>query len=354
MKRFLLFLTIYCFSLSMFAQTQSKSFKVKNQSTTRYSTSFTPIMINGQIRLKSAKPANASGLYQNFGLKTFKVPAVQANDKRIVFGKDSVAPIFFERDNASALKSANMQTPEQRCFSFLENIREDLHITNPSQCFTITDTKSDSLGQQHIRLSQKYNGVKVYNADFYVHFAGSKEIMNGKYSVIGASQNTKPKITKEQALQIAVDDLKTKTTITELTDAQKVLLNYYAPQIDTVLLDDKKSLSRYSLAYHIIIRSNFIDEWYYFVNAENGSIIKNYNNTKTDGPATATATDLNGVSRDMNTYLEQGLYYLVDASEPMFNATNNQGLIETVDAQNSTGDKYANISSANNTWSNRT
>ena len=354
MNRFVLFLTIYCISSSLFAQTQSKSFKVKNQTTTRYSTSFTPLMINGQSHLKSAKLANVPGPFQKINLKTFKVPPIQANDKRIVFGKDSIAPIFFEHDNPSALKSANMQTPEQRCFSFLENIKDDLHITNPRQCFTITDSKNDTLGQQHIRLSQRYHGVKVYNADFYVHFAGSKEIMNGKYSVIGALQNTKPKITKEQALQIAVDDLKSKTTITEFTDAQKVFLNYYAPQIDTVILDDKKSFTKYSLAYHVIIRPNFIDEWYYFVNAENGSIIKNYNNTKTDGPVTATSTDLNGVSRSINTYLEKGLYYMVDASEPMFNSTNKEGLIETLDAQNSTGNKYVDISSVNNTWSNPT
>ena len=353
MKLFLLFLMIYCFSLSLFAQTQSKSLKVGNQSTAPYNTSFTPTVINGQNRLKSANPANTSGLSQKFGLKTFKVPAVQTNDKRIVFGKDSI-PIFFIRDNPSAFKSANIKTSEQRCFSFLEDIKAYLHIANPSQCFTITDTKSDSLGQQHVRLSQKYNGIKVYNADFYVHFAGSKESMNGKYSIIGTLQNTKPAITKEQALNIAVNDLETKISIVEFTEAQKVFLNYFGPQIDTVILDDKKSFTKYSLAYHVIIRPNFIDEWYYFVNAENGSIIKKYNNTKEDGPATATATDLNGVSRAINTYLEKGLYYLIDASEPMFNATNSQGLIETVDAQNSTGDKYANISSANNTWSNRT
>ena len=176
--------------------------------------------------------------------------------------------------------------------------------------------------------------------------------MNGKYSIIGATQNTKPKITKEQALQIAVKDLQTKTTITEFTSAQKKLLEYDAPQIDTVILDDKKSFTKYSLAYHIIIRPNFIDEWYYFVNAENGSIIKKYNNTKADGPATATATDLKGVSRTINTYLEKGVYYMVDASETMFNASNFEGIIHIVDAQNTTGDKYVEVTSANNTWNN--
>lgn len=354
MKQFLLLLAMYGISCAVFAQTQSKPFKVVVKSNAPYTTSFTPIVINGQSQLKSAPAANPSALFRNFGSKTFKSLPVQPSHHRTVYGKDSIAPIFLERENTSALKSSNMMTPEQRCFSFLENVKQDLHITNPSQSFMITDTKSDSLGQQHVRLSQKFNGVKVYNADFYVHFAGNKEIMNGKYSVIGATQNTKPKITKDRALTIAINDLKTTSTIVKFTDAQKTLLSYDGPQVDTVLLDDKKSFTRYSLAYHVIIRPNIIDEWYYFVNAENGNIIKKYNNTKEDGPFTATANDLKGVSRTINTYLENSVYYLIDAAEPMFNAKTNEGMIRTLDAQNTTGDKYVDVTSSNNKWNNPT
>jgi PKD repeat protein len=93
-----------------------------------------------------------------------------------------------------------------------------------------------------------------------------------------------------------------------------------------------------------------LDEWYYFVNAVDGTIIKKFNNAKYDGPATASAPDLNGVTRTVNTYLEKGNYSLVDASEPMFNAAKNEGMIITLDAQNTAGTKYAELTTSNNTW----
>jgi Zn-dependent metalloprotease/PKD repeat protein len=350
MKRSLLFLVICFISVSISAQ--SKTFKVRNKTTTTTKTSFTPITVNNQSSLKSAIITN-NNLYHNLGLAALNIQSVKDGDKKIIFGSDSVAPIFFERKN-TALKSAQKLTAEQQCFNFLEDIKQDLHIANPSESFTITGINEDELGQQHIRLSQKYNGIKVYSSDFYVHFSGDKEVLNGKYSVIGSTQNTVPKITKEQALKVVTNNLKTITSITTFTDQEKVLLNYKEPIVETVILDDKQSFTKYSLAYHVIIRPNLMDEWYYFVNADDGSIIKKFNNTKYDGPATASAKDLNGVVRTINTYLEKGIYTMIDASQPMFDAAKNEGMIVTVDAQNTTGTKYVEITSANNTWNNPT
>lgn len=354
MKISLLFLITFCISTSFFAQTQGKTFKLKNKTGVPYSTTFTPIAINGQSSIKSTKFVNTPSVYQNIGTSILNFQAKKADDNKIIYGADSVTPIYFERKNTSHLKSTNLQNSTQQCFEFLEGIKHDLHIVNPSECFTITDSKVDNLGQHHIRLSQNYNGIKVYSSEFYVHFAGDKEILNGKYSIIDSSINTVPKISKEQALQIAFSDLKAVTSIVEFTDAQKDFFNYREPGIDTVILEDKHGFTKNNLAYHISIRPNMMDEWYYFVNAANGHIIKKYNNTKYDGPTTATATDLNGVAHTVNTYLEKGNYKLVDASEPMFNAAKNEGLIITLDAQNTDGNKFAEITTANNTWSNPT
>jgi Zn-dependent metalloprotease len=333
----------------MFAQ--NSTFKAKNKRTSSYSTSFTPIIVNNQNYLKSTRIAHNT-LYQKIGTSPLKLQTVSAGNKKIVYGKDSLVPIFIERNNTTQLKSAKVQTAEQRCFSFLDNVKQELHIPNPRESFSITSKQNDGLGQQHIRLSQKYKGIRVYSSDFYVHFSGDREIMNGKYSVIDADINTSPKISADQALQIVTRDLKSKAIFTGLTVSQKELLGYTGPRIDTVIVDDKKSFTKFSVAYHIIIRPNVIDEWYYFVSAANGNIIRQYNNTKYDGPATATANDLNGVSRTINTYMENGHYTLVDASEPMYSAAKNEGLIMTLDAQNTAGSKYAEITSTSNTWNN--
>ncbi|NJK96328.1 MAG: PKD domain-containing protein [Bacteroidales bacterium] len=79
------------------------------------------------------------------------------------------------------------------------------------------------------------------------------------------------------------------------------------------------------------------------------------NNTQYDGPVTANALDLNGVQQAINTYLENGKYYLMDITQSMYNTTKNDGYILTLDAENtSTADlKYSQITSTNNSWTNK-
>jgi len=65
---------------------------------------------------------------------------------------------------------------------------------------------------------------------------------------------------------------------------------------------------------------------------------------------------LNNVLRTIDTYLENGSYLLLNASETMYNANSDEGIIYTLDANNtSTVDlEYSPITSTNNTWSNPT
>jgi Zn-dependent metalloprotease len=333
------------------AQTPKKSFKSLNKSVTHAPVSFKATLVNGKQSSKTAFAVKSNAVQVN-PLPAFNLPNT-TGDTKIIKSRETGTPLFIER-KTSNLKSTKIQTPNEKCFEFLESIKQDMQIEKPSESFQITDIKEDNLGQQHIRLNQKYKGVKVYNADFYVHFTSQNELLNGRYFSIQQNIATKPDISKEGALETALSDLRKITTIQELTAEQKILLNYETAIIDTVIL--KSSSNAYNLAYYITIRPNFIDEWKYFIDAQNNTILNKYNNTANDGPATANAMDLNGVSRSINTYLEAGKYYLIDAAESMFNSTTNEGMIITLDAQNTSTAKlsYIDVTSANNTWSNPT
>lgn len=351
MKRTLLFTMLIGLSVSVvFSQTQSNVLKTRNKNTGAHSTSFTPVVVNGRQMLKSARVNSPANPYKNVGIKPFNVQNV-TGDKKIIIGQDSVTPIFIER-KTSNLKSAVALSPKEKCFTFLKSIQQDMHIADAVQSFNVTDIQKDELGQQHIRLSQKYHGIKVYDADFYVHLTDQREIMNGRYFIINRDVDTIPGVSWRNALQLVQNDLQKVSPILELTPEQHNLLHYSGPTVDTVILDNKKNFNQYSLAYVVTIRPNFRDEWIYFVDAMNGSIVHKYNNTKYDGPVTANATDLNGVSRTINTYLEKGTYYMIDIAEPMFNATTGEGLIRTLDAQNTSASnlKYVDVTSGNNTW----
>jgi bacillolysin len=81
-----------------------------------------------------------------------------------------------------------------------------------------------------------------------------------------------------------------------------------------------------------------------------------------DGPATANATDLNNVTRTINTYQKNGSYFLLDASRSMFAGGNipddPKGAIWTINAQNTSPENnnfsMVQVSSSNNTWNSKT
>jgi bacillolysin len=76
-----------------------------------------------------------------------------------------------------------------------------------------------------------------------------------------------------------------------------------------------------------------------------------------DGKFQATAIDLLGVNRTINTYQVGTNYYLLDASRPMFNLNSSRmpsqpiGGIETRDYNNTDDGPFIYVASANNTWS---
>lgn len=335
-----------------YTQSSGHGFKPVSKKQGAIPSTFQAQTINGQNRLKSL--AIAGSAYSNLNRNSRKLNKISFMPSALVLGKDSITPIFIERPVSNRMKSAAIQSPKEQAVAFLESVKSQMKIANPSESFFIRESKDDELGQRHIRMEQRYKGVKVYNSDFYLHFTPQKELFNGRYCIIDESINPTPAISKEKALGIAMADLKNQTSVKELTSSQNTILEYNGPDIDTVIIQNKQLLSNYSLAYQFSIRPNFREEWIYFVNAANGAIIKKYNNTHYDGPATASATDLNGVQRTINTYLEGGKYYLMDIAETMFNATKQEGIIITLNAQNTSPSnfKYSDITSTNNTWTN--
>jgi Zn-dependent metalloprotease/PKD repeat protein len=349
MKRiFLLSVLVVIYIVQVFPQ--GGNFKHNNRVSVRYQTSFTPKVIKGNTKLKST--GTGAHRYAKAGTIPLNSPNL-AKEQASIEKEDSITPIFYKRKNSS-LKEANNKPVAERCMLFLESIKQEMRMASPSKDFVITNIKRDDLGQEHIRISQKYKGIKVYSSDFYVHFSADYEIMNGRYCIIHQEINTVPKISSEKALQIAKAEITKVSPIKELTQDEKELLNYESPIIDTFIYKNENPLKPYSLVFQITIRPNIKDEWICFIDAETGSIITKYNNTKFDGPATANAVDLNGISRNINTYLESGKYYMIDIAEPMFNAAKGEGMIRTINAQNTSTKNlsYIDITSTNNTWNN--
>ncbi|MDA3882059.1 MAG: M4 family metallopeptidase [Bacteroidales bacterium] len=335
MKQIILFsVLVFVSFFTMEAQTGNvfKAFSKKTSGITKTNINFNKITAKSNFKSASNSP-NTFSVSHNL-----KKPHINQNK----------IPRFFEKDK-SILKSSIVHTIEEQFYSFHNSSKQITKLSDPRMQLKITKSHTDKLGITHIKAQQYYKGIKVYGAESFVHIGSRNDIFNGYIYEIVDTINITPYISKNEALNIVNVDLATKTVQKDLSEKQKEILKYNAPDITLIIYEE-------SLVYEIIIRPNFLQEWKYFIDAHNGSIIKEFNNTHSDGASTSTAYDLNNVLRTINTYLENGTYFLKNTSENMYDTISQEGIILTLNANNTSTVNldYTTISSVDNTWSNQT
>ncbi len=108
--------------------------------------------------------------------------------------------------------------------------------------------------------------------------------------------------------------------------------------------------------YAIELRPTPFDRWRCLVDATDGTVLSAFNAVCSDGPQKAQATDLQGQSRTIDTWLLSGTYFMIDATRPMFSPQSvfpdkSVGTIITLNANNSDLKNVTHVTSGNNSWS---
>ena len=267
--------------------------------------------------------------------------------------------IFLEGYNSKD-RVYDMHNPEsvrQAAFGYLNNIKNMIGIKNPEEEFNILEAHNDDYGFTHVKFQQYYNGIKVYNGQLFVHGKeGKMQKFNGEYFSTPNIENITPAVSADEAFTTVKQDLNVPFT----EPSQKSFLTYTPIEYELVIYHTKKISGIPRLTWHLTVRPDLFSRYEYFVDALTGNILNSFDNTCSDGPATASATDLNGVSQTINTYQLNGNYYLIDASRPMFKPGSSQlpdngvGVIWTINAQNSPANQNLQVYqfiSSNNSWS---
>lgn len=262
---------------------------------------------------------------------------------------------------------------------YLEAIKDKLKLTAPVDEFSVTAVSTDELGITHVRLQQVARGIPVYGSEIALHLKNGRVfMMNGRYYSTPQLNNYTPALSQQSALEIALEDVSRSTKIKTLTSAEQALAGGPQTEVQLVVYHlDRKPV----LAWAITLRPNLAAHWTYIIDAQNSAILQRFDNICSihgahhaehkahalpppDGPSTANANDLFGISRTINTYQKGNLFYLIDASRSMFNAPASVfpdepvGVIWTINAQNTSPQNNnftaTHITSSNNTWSNAT
>jgi Zn-dependent metalloprotease/PKD repeat protein len=338
MKKLLLGLLITFISFGVTGQSQFKQVR-KNPAGT----------VKPQLKFVKTSAVNQKTFTSQASIRQLSLPLRQKADKPLV-SKGKNGPVYIER-NISTMNSQAGISADEKFYRFLESTKHISGIQNPRETFRITNRHTDDLGITHIRSVQQYKGIEVYGTESTWHLDAQKERYTGSFFTSKTDIDVKPTVTSGSGISKVMADLKKNTVVRELNADEKKLLHYDAPTYELMIVD--KGQNEYRLAWVISVRPNLIQEWKYFIDAGTGEIIRKYNNTQSDGPTTANSTDLNNVSRSLNVYLEQGTYYLINMAETMYNSQSGEGVILTLDANNTStvNLNYNYVTCTDNLWS---
>jgi Zn-dependent metalloprotease len=242
--------------------------------------------------------------------------------------------------------------------NFLGDVKATLQIQDPNQELVLQTTETDEIGMTHMQLQQKYENIPIYGGEVWLHARDNKiETLNGRNFATPKLASVQPQISETRAIELAMADV-SKKSIVQKTISNDFIKQDHLSELMIYHTDEKGTDAR--LTYYLTIRPNVLERWVYFVDANSGEILKKFNHTcALDGPFTATAKDLNNVTRTLNIQQFSGTYYMIDTSRPMYNTTNSKlpdtpvGGIMTIDAKNtpSNNTKYSHVvSSTGTSW----
>ncbi|MEM8525776.1 MAG: M4 family metallopeptidase [Bacteroidota bacterium] len=350
---------------------------------------------NGNSRASSFQPAinlaekaaHSKRLQQAPRLKYAPMPKAnftkhQTSTFQILQRTKSGLPTFIQGKLEQEDLSKSM---EARAYDYLKALQDQLPIREVQKEFKIHRQERDELGQTHIRMLQEYEGLEVYGGEVILHTdaTGKMNLFNGRYSPSPKLKNLMPTLGKDAAFAIAESDLAKRTYFQELSKENKK----YTSGNSAKLLIFHKDLqpNQAHLAWHLVVVPNLLDRWEYFIDAHSGEILLQMNtscsfyghvhgkNHKThqgvcveelpkadlelpsNGPVVARGTDLFGEVRQFGAYEENGQFFMVDASQPMFNEEQFRngdlvGVLATIDAKNTQpGDNFnASLATSSN------
>jgi bacillolysin len=314
-------------------------------------------------RSSTAVQSTSAGFFPGLPLQV--QPAVPVPPKVIRWNESLGTPRYMEFSPSSQGKAtAGIPTRSQaisKAASFLETNKSLLKIHDPVAEFSVVSVRTDKHGFTHVRYQQKFQGVEVWAKDIYVHINGKGEVesFNGVYAQTPSTlASVSEKVTSTEGIATVQSELKGKGYTEAVPAPYRQVLKYNGPSARKVVWLDRFNVPH--LAWFVEVRTGIDHDWYYFVDAISGRVLRSYDNVDHDGATSSSGTDLNGVTRSFGSYQTSGTYYMIDTAEPMYDAAHSQipnnavGAIATLDLKGtdlSAQSQFYFVTSTNNTWS---
>ncbi|GAA4458413.1 hypothetical protein GCM10023189_30630 [Nibrella saemangeumensis] len=279
---------------------------------------------------------------------------------RVVRDTATGLPVYIEnrQPKVAPTNPRGRQSAAAAAYQFLSQVSSLLKLDHPEDNFQVTHTETDQVGQTHIRMKQTYAGVPVYGGEIMLHLTnGAVTLLNGRYHAVQRIA-TRPRLKVSEAAEYAFRDVRKQSVVRSFGD-NILQMKPSEGELFVYPVSDTKT----TLAWQVTVRPNLLERWEYIIDAQTGEVLDKYNHTcGVEGTVKASGRDLNGVMQSFSTYQQGGSYYLIDATQTMFNNKTSVmpnepvGAIWTIDAGNTYGDnvKIRQVMSTNNTTWNAT
>jgi Zn-dependent metalloprotease len=240
----------------------------------------------------------------------------------VSWNKINDTPVFITGSELSEFSSqfSGASSAEEIAKEFISTHKEVFQLEDSYAELETVKEFNDRYGKTHVKFQQVYQGIPVWGKTVVSHFEpeGDLYLINARFSPSPKDLDpSQINYLKEQAIQIALDDIGTFSTVAEFNDEMKGLLSYDSPVGKQYIWIDEDGHTPH-LIWHVQVRPNAVDNWYYFIDANTGYILEKYNNTQTDGHAQGTATDLNGETQTVHSYQIGSWYYMIDGSRSIW------------------------------------
>lgn len=201
-------------------------------------------------------------------------------------------------------------------FALLDENSRAFGLEDPDGEFVLRETVADARGQLHVLLQQHYRGVPVWGGEMAAHVDGmGLYALNARYNPLPvALHSVVPELSAVAAAEVAAEDLGLSAPWQESVWGE--LLSYNGPQSTLYVWSEDPDAPR--LVWHVEVRPDAHRRWYYFVDAHSGQIVHRYSASPSDGAVSVDAEDLNGEEQTLQVLEEDGAFYMVDSTRPIF------------------------------------
>lgn len=250
-------------------------------------------------------------------------------DLRVRFRPGTGAPLLIQgpglQRRATPVGKAGLSLEESTARDFLRGNKDLLRLEDPDLELILRSRETDELGLRHLRFEQRYAGLPVWPCELIVHLdrEGSVYLVNGTTIPSPREVAALPALPAEEAVARARTELVPEAN----AEAAAPVLIIYGP------LDQPPRLS-----WKFSLTATWERAWDCVVDAASGRLLAAVSLAK-HALVSGSGADGRGNVRNLSLWEEQGTYYMVDCSKPMFDPFsqppfNGRGVILVFDGAN--------------------